>query len=304
MIELNRILCPVDLSPYSRRALGYAASIARWYKGSVTALHVTAEGLPPLSALAEALGGFFESPAEPADVVGRFAAPVAQAAGVPLEVVVRAGDAAEQILAYEKEMRPDLITVGTHGLSPLESRVLGSVADKVIRGAQHPVLAVHEGSSTDVLPRSVPFGSVLVPVDFSHPSVRALEYGYGLAQESDARVVLLHVVEDGRSEEASEAAERTARARLRDMLPQDALEWCEPEIVVVHGSVDDSIGRIAGEWGTELTVLGADGQRATGFGAHVAGVLRQAKSPVLLMPATTHARDLTPSGQLTASGAQ
>jgi nucleotide-binding universal stress UspA family protein len=303
MIELKHILCPVDLSPYSRRALGYAASIARWYKGRVTALHVTAEGLPPLSALAEAMGSLFESPAEPADVVGRFAAPVAQAAGVTLEVVIREGDAAEQILAYEKETRPDVIAVGTHGLSPLESRILGAVADKVIRGAQEPVLAVHEGSSTDVLPRSVPFGSVLVAVDFSHPSVRALEYAYGLAQESDARIVLLHVVEEGRSEESSEAAERTARRRLRDMLPQDALEWCEPEIVVVHGSVDDAIGRISDEWGTELIVLGADGQRATGFGAHVAGILRQAKSPVLLMPASTRARDLAPPDQLTTSGA-
>jgi len=149
----------------------------------------------------------------------------------------------------------------------------------------------------------VPFGSVLVAVDFSHPSVRALEYAYGLAQESDARIVLLHVVEDGRSEESSEAAERAARQRLRDMLPADALQWCEPEIVVVHGSVDDAISRIADEWGIELVVLGADGQRATGFGAHVAGVLRRAKTPVLLMPAGTRARDFTSRDQMVTSGA-
>src|SRR5512134_1486381 len=40
MIEIRRILCPVDFSEYSRRALDHAIAIARWYESTVTALHV------------------------------------------------------------------------------------------------------------------------------------------------------------------------------------------------------------------------------------------------------------------------
>ena len=40
MIEIRRILCPVDFSEYSRRALDHAIAIARCYEATVTALHV------------------------------------------------------------------------------------------------------------------------------------------------------------------------------------------------------------------------------------------------------------------------
>src|SRR6185436_4785556 len=42
MIEIRRILCPIDFSEFSRRALDHAVAIARWYKASVTAVHVDA----------------------------------------------------------------------------------------------------------------------------------------------------------------------------------------------------------------------------------------------------------------------
>src|SRR4051812_14117395 len=40
MVSITRILCPVDFSTCSRRALDYALAIGRWYGASVTALHV------------------------------------------------------------------------------------------------------------------------------------------------------------------------------------------------------------------------------------------------------------------------
>ena len=40
MIEIQRILCPVDFSEYSRRALAYAVTLARWHKAKLTLFHV------------------------------------------------------------------------------------------------------------------------------------------------------------------------------------------------------------------------------------------------------------------------
>src|SRR5262249_21906578 len=52
MIEITRILCPVDLSEISRRALEHATALARWYDAQLTVLHVVpspaAAGVPAL----------------------------------------------------------------------------------------------------------------------------------------------------------------------------------------------------------------------------------------------------------------
>ncbi len=40
MIEIKRILCPVDFSDHSRHALHHAAAVARWYESTITLLYV------------------------------------------------------------------------------------------------------------------------------------------------------------------------------------------------------------------------------------------------------------------------
>lgn len=60
---------------------------------------------------------------------------------VTTEVVV-AGAVAEAVLDAARSHTADLIVVGTHGASGLERLILGSVADKVVRGATRPVLVV------------------------------------------------------------------------------------------------------------------------------------------------------------------
>lgn len=40
MIQIRRILCPIDFSDFSRHALDHAVAIARWYESTVTLLHV------------------------------------------------------------------------------------------------------------------------------------------------------------------------------------------------------------------------------------------------------------------------
>ena len=42
MIEIRRILCPVDFSECSRHAIQHALALARWYGSSLTVLHVVA----------------------------------------------------------------------------------------------------------------------------------------------------------------------------------------------------------------------------------------------------------------------
>jgi len=63
-----------------------------------------------------------------------------QASGCKTASVVIRGGAAESILAAAKEYKPDIIALGSRGLSRIESLLLGSVAERVARYANCSVL--------------------------------------------------------------------------------------------------------------------------------------------------------------------
>jgi len=60
-----------------------------------------------------------------------------------LESRVFMGDVAEQIVEFATEIEGDMIIMGTHGYKGLEKVMFGSVADKVVRAAQCPVLTIN-----------------------------------------------------------------------------------------------------------------------------------------------------------------
>ena len=62
--------------------------------------------------------------------------------GVPVVIASTAGDPAEEIVRYAMAHDIDLIVLGTHGRTGLSRALLGSVAERVIRTAPCPVLAV------------------------------------------------------------------------------------------------------------------------------------------------------------------
>jgi len=135
-----RILVAIDGSQGAGRALSKALELARLTGATVTAL--TIEG--PLPAYAATIGevdevkrqkdAFFATVAEAAREQ-------AEAAGVAIEVEVRAGHAAELITAFARDHAADLVVVGHKGHF-LQDYVLGSTADRVAHHAPCPVMIV------------------------------------------------------------------------------------------------------------------------------------------------------------------
>ena len=133
MPMLQKVLVATDLSEASRTPLGYAAALSRRLNASLTALYVS-----PRYASYEPFPAFPSQAAlDPArrqgleDEVRRF---VESAAGPqPVEVVVRDGDPADEILAAAGESTFDLVVLGTHGRRGFERWSLGSVTDRVAR---------------------------------------------------------------------------------------------------------------------------------------------------------------------------
>lgn len=304
MIEIRRILCPVDFSDHSRRALDHAIAVARWYKSTVTVLRVYSSA--PVAAFGPGPVIF-----EPIILTAtdrdqlltdlKAFADAERAPGVPIECVVREGNAATEILAQAATMKADLLVIGTHGRSGFERLVLGSVTEKVLRKATCPVMTVPRE-----LPDAVPAGPVLYkrilcPVDFSDSSIDALKYAVSLAQEADGRLTVLHVVtldlesdpETTRVAYASgmtigdflKEREDLLQRRLQDVAAF-APEFCSVVPLLTHGRPWREVLRVAKEQQSDLIVMGVQGRSAADLlilGSTTQHVVRAASCPVLTL---------------------
>ena len=142
--NIRKILVPTDFSPRSDAALDYAAALATALNAAVHLVHVVEE---PFA------GGEWEmyvrDPQEirdqlDADARSRLATTAGRldSSAVPVSTEIRHGSAFDGILYEAKGIGADLIVMGTHGRSGLSHLMLGSVAERVIRGAHCPVLTV------------------------------------------------------------------------------------------------------------------------------------------------------------------
>ena len=198
MIEIRRILCPIDFSDYSRRALDHAIAIARWYESTVTALHVFSP--VPVAAVEPSPVVVEPIVLTPVDRDRLLANTKAfaeneRAPGITIEAVVREGNSAAEILEQAASMKADLLVIGTHGRSGFERLLLGSVAEKVLRKASCPVMTVPRRHPDAVPAGPVLYKRILCPVDYSESSLQALKYAISMAQEADGQLAVLHVVE-------------------------------------------------------------------------------------------------------------
>jgi len=141
-IRLNEILVPIDFSQMSYKALQYAVSLAAQYGARVTLLHV----VDPAVVAREFAPALVLEPRDTRSVE-RELSEVRQLQipeSVVTNIATRYDTAAEGILEAIKEFEPDLVVISTHGRSGLKRIVLGSTAEKVVRGANCPVLVVRE----------------------------------------------------------------------------------------------------------------------------------------------------------------
>ncbi|MDX1545737.1 MAG: universal stress protein [Rhodothermales bacterium] len=182
MLTIKRILVPRDFSACSEYALMQGLDLAQRHGAELHVLY------------AEVLyaDAYAPTPRQASDAAlrGRLGESLGDA--VPVRrAVVRDVAAAPAIVSYAAEHEIDLIVMGTHGRRGVPRLLLGSTAEEVVRTAPCPVLTVRGKGG-----EAMPFGSILVPVDFSEHARMALRHARVLAATLGARLDLLHVVED------------------------------------------------------------------------------------------------------------
>ena len=136
------ILCPVDFSEHSERALGVALDLAALTGAHLTIVHVV-DAL--LDAASRASGNRdtleAQTQQELKDLLQRMES-VTGKEPRRMAIAVAIGDPAEQVLKQADECESDLIVIGTQGLEGARRLVFGSTTEGVLRASRVPVLAV------------------------------------------------------------------------------------------------------------------------------------------------------------------
>lgn len=208
-----------------------------------------------------------------------------------------------------EKLPADLIVMPTHGRTGLMHLFLGSTAERVVRHAPCPVLVTRkpEAKSGPKVPTQEAAGrrqTILVPVDFSDASRRALEYAIGFARRVSAQLIVFHAAHlgdvasvDGLGAPGliglTKIAHEDARRQMQEFIGPVKVRGLKYETVVQDGSPVSQICDFAKKRDVHLIITATHGR--TGFehlmiGSVAEQVVRRAGRSVLVVPSHPAAR--------------
>jgi nucleotide-binding universal stress UspA family protein len=309
------VLAPVDGSTRALHAVPWAAKLAGPV-GTVVLLRV----VPPQPDYAESLFslvGAEERVREIQDAWTRTAKAdmdeaeaLLSGSGVTVEQMVAEGEPDEEIVAAAARRGVQMIAMASHGRGAVGRAIFGSVADRVARTAPVPVLILRPPDE-DVVP-SVAVSRIVVPLDGSEIAARALPVASELAEHLAAPVHVIRAVDAALSlpmasgvfgagpvvdanvtDQIWEEAEAEARSTVTAAVSQLQSEGVDASGGIVIGSPFFAISE-AIEPGDLLTLTshGRGGVRRWLLGSVAEKLVREAKAPVMLVPAVERSEEL------------
>jgi nucleotide-binding universal stress UspA family protein len=187
----SKILIPLDGSKTAEKVLPYARNMAGKFKIPVELLavidiaematHIKAEKARFLDAMIEE--GVRFSMTYLKGVASTFAAD-------DVKCTIEKERAEDAIIERGEADTAMLIAMATHGRSGLNRFLLGSVAEKVLRGTANPLLLVRSRDGTAKSDGEAAFKSIIVPLDGSELAESVIPMVVGIAKKLDLEIVL------------------------------------------------------------------------------------------------------------------
>jgi nucleotide-binding universal stress UspA family protein len=283
-VTVRNVLFATDFSSYSNAALPYALAVAHQFGVKLYAAHVLSTEAY-LFAAPETWPALEELHEEREQI--DFARLETHLRGVPHEVLSPVGDIPDVLFRLIQDHNIDLLVLGTHGRTGWPKLLMGSVAEKIFRHCSCPVLTV--GPHVPRGERRVAeFNRILLATDFSDESLAAVPYAISLAQEHQAHLSLLHVLNQPEAGTVNLASDTAFLVRqMERLVPPGPGFLFQPEYVVEFGAAPEQILGFARRHGVDLILLGVRAPVwGPGAGTHFSHTLAQhivaqASCPVL-----------------------
>lgn len=280
-----KILVPVDFSDRSRKALEVSNTFAPIIGGKVTPFYSHL----PISELDEpyALGMSTKMYQNFEDIEATLASRVKELSKEVVdekyldEPMVTMGNAAQSIVDASEDF--DYIIMSSHGRTGFSRFLLGSVAEKVLRLSNVPVMIVENESTVG------DFKKILVTTDFSDNATGAFPYALDIAQKTGGTIDLLHVLSfDHLDDDQKDLSLRKIREERLKILKKEHFQPISDrvtsKVIITQGSPHEAIHNHAKDNEYHLIIMATVGR--TGFnylmmGSTTANVVRHVKNAVL-----------------------
>lgn len=272
-MQLERILVATDFSEAATKAFDQSVALAAGGKMTIHLLHRLASPIPVFPPVAHPGANTW---AELGPLLDDYTAQLRTEAEQKLEALASRApegitvetsieetvEPVEAIAGKVEAWKPDLLALGTQGRRGIEKLVMGSIATKLLHRVEAATMLVR--SDSELYSGGRPRGPILVPVDFSDHSHRALAFARALASRHDGSLRLLHSVEllhtpltpgglTSRFETEPGLRDDYVTA-LKDMLGDTP-----GDVAAVDGSPAGAILAWREKWGARLVVMGSRG---------------------------------------------
>ncbi len=294
-VQMKNILCATDFSDFSNQTIPYGVALAKEFDAKLYICHVI-----DLSAIA-IYGEFQLNPVDQQNRIKKKAGEqLEQLIGeqpVKWEPLITVGHIADEVSRLVKEKEMDLVIAATRGRSGLKRLILGSVTERLMRVLSCPLLIIHSPKHEfiDPINQEIRLKRILVGCDFSPDSDLAFQHALSLAQEFEADLHLAHVIEPSVSNELlkpdkaliakiQQGLHHHLTEKLMAMVPEDARNWCRPQIRILEGHPYQELGGYAKTEDIDMIVLGVRGHglvKTLFLGSTTDRVVREAPCPVL-----------------------
>jgi len=212
-----------------------------------------------------------------------------------IALLISDGSPADEILRHAKRMRPDLLVMGSHGLSGIRKMFFGSTTEQVLRRATVPVLAIPPSIGARRLaafPTHVT--RVIAPIDLAGEWQSDARRAAAIAGELDAELLLVHILAPVQTPPWLRSPARSAERR-RIEKAKTALERVRTKLfsardpittAVRVGEASHEIARLTKQAGSlvVMSLRGTAGVWGMRRGAIAYHVLTHASTPVLALP--------------------
>ena len=297
----TKILIPLDGSKVAERVLPFAQMLAGALKLPVELLEVVDISVMTAHIAADKARYVDKMIAEGERFSREYLDKTAATfSGLEVSCTVQRGRAADVITERANTHPRTLIAMATHGRSGVNRWLLGSVAEKVLRGTKSPLFLVRAAFGDNV-PTAVSLKTIVVPLDGSELAEAVLPTVTEVAKALNLEVVLCRAYELAASayygseaylpnyEEMTQQVRAEAEAYLREKA--EALKGAglaKVSAVVVEGSGAEQIIRYAREHHEALVAMSTHGRSGVGrwvLGSVTEKVVRHSDDPVLVVHA-------------------
>ncbi|HUL35192.1 MAG TPA: universal stress protein [Candidatus Eisenbacteria bacterium] len=283
-VSISKILVTTDFSEVSDRALEFAITLARRYDARIYLTHVISPD-PFQFAEPQLAQATYEKVRQAAEEGITDILISGKLRGVPHEVLMEEGNVWPVVEQLVSKHEIDLVVAGTHGRGKMQKLFIGSVAEEIFRKADCAVLTVGPRVQNGEK-KEVELNHLLFATDFGPGAEKAAAYAFSLAQEHNATLTILHVVESvtAYTEESIARQREINTVRLRKLMPEGSENWCKPEFRVTFGAATEEILIAARESKADMIVMGAKARNSLAGHAPMTiayNVVSKATCPVL-----------------------